>query len=220
MTNTYRAQHNATSLVWNDALVSYARDWAQSCMWKHSHGPYGENLAYGYPNATAAVCAWGDESIKYDFLTPTGFTEETGHFTQLVWKSTTDVGCAAVDCGYNSTPPKNGSPERAQGWYVVCEYLPAGNVVGRNNALFRDNVQAAVANAPGGLGSGSKAQDSDLVDGHSHSSKVTEIGPATSTAGSGMPNSTKVSSAAPLESRIGFFMGFGVFVELVIGVWG
>lgn len=39
MTNTYRSQHNATSLVWNDALVAYAKNWAKSCMWKHSVSP-------------------------------------------------------------------------------------------------------------------------------------------------------------------------------------
>ena len=74
-------------------------------------------------------------------------------------------------------------------------------------------------NAPGGLGSGSKAQDSDSMDGHSHSSKITAVGPATPTAGSGMPNSTKVGSAAPLESRIGLVMGLGVVVGLVFGFW-
>jgi len=26
------------------------------------------------------------------------------------------------------------------GWYVVCEYFPAGNVVGDNNQFFKDNV--------------------------------------------------------------------------------
>lgn len=29
---------------------------------------------------------------------------------------------------------------RAQGWYVVCEYLPAGNVVGRHDLYFKLNV--------------------------------------------------------------------------------
>lgn len=43
--------------------------------------------------------SWGDERDKYDFDKPTGFSEDTKHFTQLVWKDTTSVGCARVYCG-------------------------------------------------------------------------------------------------------------------------
>ncbi|KAE8140762.1 CAP domain-containing protein [Aspergillus pseudotamarii] len=153
--NNYRKEHNASDLVWNETLTRYAKDWAEGCRWKHSHGPYGENLAFGYQNASAAVFAWGDERRMYDFKKPTGFSEETGHFTQLVWRSTTDVGCAAIDCGYGNGTDDNekrgdtGSYTRAQGWYVVCEYSPPGNVMGASraaggeNGLFRVNVQPA-----------------------------------------------------------------------------
>lgn len=68
----------------------------------------------------------------YNFQLPTGYTEATGHFTQLVWRDTTDVGCAAVDCGYNADTDDDGEggrPRRAKGWYVVCEYSPGGNVI-------------------------------------------------------------------------------------------
>ncbi|PYH49922.1 putative extracellular SCP domain protein Pry1 [Aspergillus saccharolyticus JOP 1030-1] len=175
VTNTYRQAHNASNLVWNKTLSEYAKKWAAGCRWMHSHGPYGENLAFGYPNVTAAVAAWGDEGLKYNFREPTGFTEETGHFTQLVWRATMEVGCAAVDCGYHENNNDNvnegkgsaagsgtnnkqdgesangngngNSVQRPQGWYVVCEYAPPGNVVGGNDklgdkAFFRINVQA------------------------------------------------------------------------------
>lgn len=121
-------------------------------------GPYGENLAFGYPNASSAVEAWGDEREFYNFQKPTGFAEKTGHFTQLVWKSTTEVGCAAINCGYTENddkvrrdagdsstgrllPREPDGSTRAQGWYVVCEYTPAGNVVGNNNEYFKKNVK-------------------------------------------------------------------------------
>ncbi|PWY86917.1 PR-1-like protein [Aspergillus heteromorphus CBS 117.55] len=148
VSNAYRKAHNATHLLWNETLTTYAQNWADGCKWQHSHGPYGENLAFGYPNASAAVTAWGDEGLEYNFQEPTGFTEETGHFSQLVWRATTDVGCAAVNCGYDETKNGSGSYERPQGWYVVCEYAPPGNVMGGNKLLgdkefFKINVQAS-----------------------------------------------------------------------------
>ena len=60
-------------------------------------GPYGENLAEGFTNITEAVDAWGGEQADYDFNNP-GFSEQTGHFTQLVWKATTTVGCGRINC--------------------------------------------------------------------------------------------------------------------------
>ena len=131
-TNHFRDQHNATPLTWNTSLADAASSWASRCQWRHSRGPTGENLALGYPDMSTAIDAWGNERAQYDFSAPTGFSEETGHFTQLVWKDTTSLGCAAVDCsGKNSL----------QGYVVVCEYWPPGNVVGQDNAYFRANVQ-------------------------------------------------------------------------------
>ncbi|KAF3386698.1 Cell wall protein PRY3 [Penicillium rolfsii] len=161
VTNEYRKAHDAEPLVWNDTLAKYSSKWAETCIWKHSDGPYGENLAFGFPNASSTVEAWGNEREYYNFDRPTGFTEKTGHFTQLVWKSTTEVGCAAVDCGYTEgdnkdrrdtsdtskikssriRPREPDGSTRAQGWYVVCEYTPPGNVVGDHNEYFKKNVK-------------------------------------------------------------------------------
>jgi|SRR5690242_1382593 len=66
-TNLYRRQHNASELSWNTTLAEAAQDWSEGCEFEHSGGPTGENLAAGYPNATAAVEAWGDEREEYDF---------------------------------------------------------------------------------------------------------------------------------------------------------
>lgn len=97
-------------------------------------GPTGENLAAGYANASAAVDAWGLERESYNWTKP-GFSETTGHFTQLVWSNTTSVGCGRKACdGTDNTP----------GFYVVCEYYPPGNVVGDDNQFFVDNVRRQV----------------------------------------------------------------------------
>ena len=127
-TNAYRAEYNASAVSWNTTLASYASSYLarDGCVFQHSGGPYGENLAMGYPNATASVQAWGNEAAHYNFKNP-GFAESTGHFTQLVWQNTTATGCACSLCGES-------------GWFVVCEYWPPGNVIGE----FAQEVLAPV----------------------------------------------------------------------------
>jgi hypothetical protein len=34
--NTYRRDHNASQLSWNETLTTYAKHWAEGCKWKHS----------------------------------------------------------------------------------------------------------------------------------------------------------------------------------------
>lgn len=146
-TNYYRYEHSASYLAWNDSLASYAQNYSQQCIWAHSHGPPGENLARGYPTVTEAVDAWGNERALYNFSgDQTGFTEETGHFTQLVWKSTQTVGCGATNCGGRNN---------VQGWLLVCEYWPAGNIEAMGsdpNQFFLSNV-GVQANSGQGINS-------------------------------------------------------------------
>jgi len=132
-TNFYRYEHSASYIYWNQTLAQYAQTYSQKCVWAHSHGAYGENLARGYPNVTSAVEAWGNERAEYDFSStnPTGFSETTGHFTQLVWKSTQSTGCGWTNCN-----GKNG----LEGVILVCEYWPPGNLVGDDNHWFEQNV--------------------------------------------------------------------------------
>lgn len=106
------------------------------------HGPYGENLAEGYATPVLAIDAWANEEKKYDYEKPK-FSESTGHYTQLVWKNTTAVGCGAVQC---SNDASNG----VQGWYLVCEYSPAGNVAGQ----FRQEVSKSGEGSDGDPGFG------------------------------------------------------------------
>ncbi|KAF2730407.1 PR-1-like protein [Polyplosphaeria fusca] len=140
-TNTFRRQHNATKLAWNETSAKFAASNSKECIFEHSGGPTGENLASGYPNATSSIEAWGHEREEYDFDKAT-FSKTTGHFTQLVWKSTTSLGCARTRCDSRSVDHGDAAP----GWYLVCEYFPPGNVIGR----FKENVQKRVKDGDGG----------------------------------------------------------------------
>jgi len=135
--NKLRAKHQAPDLTWDAALAAQAQSWAGACAFEHSKMGNGENLWAGYGSAfsgAAAVKSWYDELTNpgYDFSNP-GFSHGTGHFTQVVWKSTTRVGCAVQVC--KPLKPMSWNP----GNFFVCEYSPPGNYQGQ----FAGNVLQA-----------------------------------------------------------------------------
>jgi len=124
--NTIRSLHNATALTWSVDLAKKAESWADRCEFKHSDGvlsdtPYGENIVAGTGNfqITAAVATFVQDQDQYDPANPSYL-----HFTQVVWKSTTELGCAVAQCPglFDNTI---GIPS-----LYVCLYNPAGNVIG------------------------------------------------------------------------------------------
>lgn len=132
--NEFRAKHQAAALQWDEKLAQYAENHANQCKFVHTHGPYGENLAAGYPSPSAAITAWYNENKYYSYSDPK-FSPDTGHFTQLVWRSTQKIGCAVVRCnGQQGTP----------GAFLVCEYSPAGNIT--NQGYFAQNVLPPTSN--------------------------------------------------------------------------
>jgi len=127
--NRVRAKHCAAPLTWSPKLAAVAQKWAahlrdSGCTFGHSGGSYGENLAAGTSgmmDPEAVVTMWYDELKGYSFKQP-GFSMQTGHFTQVVWRGTTQVGCGKVECKGNDI------------W--VCEYDPPGNWEGQ----YREQV--------------------------------------------------------------------------------
>lgn len=72
-----------------------------------------------------------------------------------------------MDCGYDNDAQdkESGNFEKAQGWYVVCEYAPAGNVMGKNNKWFKMNVVPESARGGGRTGPGHGHGDDEDEDG-------------------------------------------------------
>lgn len=128
--NRFRAQHCVPPVTWSDALAASAQAWADQCQCNHNHprGDFGENIACGHRSLKEAVGSWYSESSDYDFARP-GFSSKTGHFTQLVWKGTGQIGCGATA----------GCPNANGGIWWVCRYGPPGNFEGQ----FPENVTPA-----------------------------------------------------------------------------
>ena len=131
--NNYRAYHQAEDASWDEGLASQAQEWVNylASIGRLEHGGAdgaGQNLFMTYDTAADpnSVCigatnAWYSEVDKYDYNNP-GFTNETGHFTQLVWRKSTRVGYA-VASGQNGT-------------FVAAHYVAPGNYLDD----FQDNV--------------------------------------------------------------------------------
>lgn len=122
--NAVRAKVGVGPLAWSDDLAKIAQDWVDKLIanghFEHSRNPKtGENL-YEMTGASASpeivVNAWASEARDYNYTANT-CRGVCGHYTQIVWADTKEVGCAVA---------KKGSREV---W--VCEYGPPGNYVGR-----------------------------------------------------------------------------------------
>ena len=133
--NQWRSQVGVPDLTWSDKLADVAQDWAdtlkeEGCGFYHSRNDYGENLFMSSPiirsdghrsvanvDPEAVTDSWGNEVKDYNY-TDNSCSGVCGHYTQVVWKDTSEVGCARTVCD-----------DKSQIW--VCSYSPAGNRVGK-----------------------------------------------------------------------------------------
>ena len=70
-------------------------------------------------SATQVTASWGAEKKDYTYASNTCATGKVcGHYTQVVWKTSTEVGCGKAMCA-----------DKSQVW--ACQYTPAGNYVGQ-----------------------------------------------------------------------------------------
>ena len=131
--NQARRQYGVGPLVWDEALARDAAVWAarlaRTNRFEHDRQAgrnprQGENLfegtrgAYSYADMIGLLI---DERRyfkpgRFPDVSRTGSVWHAGHYTQIIWPTSRRVGCATASSRSND--------------YLVCRYLPAGNVYG------------------------------------------------------------------------------------------
>ena len=130
--NAERGRVGVPPLEWSGKLAADAQGWAERLARQGElhHAPKaaragaGENLwmgSAGYYSAEAMIGGFiGEKQLFKDGVFPavstTGNWQDVGHYTQLVWRDTRQVGCAVA--------------KGAQYDVLVCRYFPAGNYEG------------------------------------------------------------------------------------------
>lgn len=130
--NAERATLGIPPLRWNSDLVESAHRWGQylASTGRFEHAPErrmdpeGENLwagTRGYYSPEAMVGGWIREKQyfkpgAFPYNSTTGRVADVGHYTQVMWRDTDEVGCAVV--------------RNAQEDVLVCRYRHAGNYRG------------------------------------------------------------------------------------------
>jgi len=128
--NRYRAEVGVPPLTWSDKLAEGAQRWANTIaavdQMKHSGtSGVGENLAYysvTRASLTDMIGMWAKEKAYFQqgtfpSVSRNGNWLSVAHYTQMVWRRTTQVGCGIGNSGKND--------------FLVCWYSPQGNFVGQ-----------------------------------------------------------------------------------------
>jgi hypothetical protein len=144
--NRERAQVGAPPLEWDSRLAADAASYGPvlASLRHLVHSPRDtrpgerENLAMAW-HATLSpeqlVDMWSREKLQlapglFPNVSRTGRWEDVAHYTQMVWPTTTHVGCAIYSADWD---------------YLICRYSPPGNKDGK--PVF---VQAVIADAQAG----------------------------------------------------------------------
>lgn len=147
--NAARAVYGLRPMRWSPALArdaaAYAAEMAATGVFEHAEetgteaNPQGENLWMGTRRAYSYEDMVGDWVAEkrwfrrgaFPNISTTPRWEDVGHYTQIIWHDTTEVGCALADDGE---------------WdYLVCRYARAGNWEGEDPLGIARQMQVASA---------------------------------------------------------------------------
>ena len=129
----YRKNHKVGNLTLSEELCDKANKKISKLIEKdddeyiddEDEGELGENLYISYqgPNKVKEICeSWYNEKKNYIFG-QIKYQKGTGHFTQMIWKGTKEVGF-----GWGTS--------KSNKFYFLAYYYPAGNEIGK----FKENV--------------------------------------------------------------------------------
>lgn len=125
--NKWRSIVGVPPLKWSKFLEDMAKDWAYklstvyNCKMIHRSSNYGENIYWSNFQSTPkkVVAFWANERFDYDYASNSCKKDKVcGHYTQLIWTETKEVGCGRAIC-------RKGE----EIW--VCNYHPEGNITGK-----------------------------------------------------------------------------------------
>lgn len=134
MHNVARSNVGVGALTWSNSIAQSAQKWSdqlktENCKMRHDLSTsYGENIYWAWSSGASgdslisdpseAVTMWVNEESFYSYENNTCKAgEQCGHYTQVVWENTTEVGCGVSSCTDGDT--------QTDVW--VCRYNPAGN---------------------------------------------------------------------------------------------
>jgi pathogenesis-related protein 1 len=121
--NAVRARVDVPPLSWSDRLAAVAQEWAdhlvrQRQFYHRPNSSLGENIfeiSGALASPAEVVADWASEARDYNYRS-NACRGVCGHYTQIVWGSTRQVGCAI------------GRASDREVW--VCNYDPPGNWIG------------------------------------------------------------------------------------------
>ncbi|CAF0955182.1 unnamed protein product [Adineta ricciae] len=216
--NYYRQQiHCTTAMTLNSSISTMAQNYAQylaaNNIFNHSRvSGYGENLYYSWSsasiislNGSEPTNAWYSEIASYNYNSP-GFSSSTGHFTQVVWSDSIQLGIGVALTSDNKTA------------YVVANYYPPGNYANQFAAKVPPVCSVTTTtSSPSTSASSSSSSGSTSTSTPSSSSSSPGSSQSTSSAGTGSTSSTPSTTGTVNSASINWsYYLYNLWAALVI----
>jgi len=145
------ATNSMLKMVWNASLANAAQSWSDKCVFEHSaqnDRNAGENLYAGAtsePDPVSVSSAviegvndwWGELDnwpCNNVFTSTSNSAGDVGHFTQLAWANTWQVGCGYTACG----GAMEFGPDFTNDYFLVCRFLDQGNI--KNQPVYTSSA--------------------------------------------------------------------------------